>query len=119
METDSRMDSKPNRYIVLCRTFYIAQTQTQIPYDRNLNPSLYPYLNMAAMCLSNNGLITLPDSAEDKCSTERNSYVITCIWFFTGMCPAVSLQRRLGGEPLVTHAAGQIAALIVSLHVAS
>ena len=28
---DSDSDSKPNGYIVLCRTFHIAQTGTQIP----------------------------------------------------------------------------------------
>ena len=28
---DSDLDSKPNGYIVLCRTFHIGQTQTQIP----------------------------------------------------------------------------------------
>ena len=50
---------------------------------------------------------------------KRNPYVITCVWFFTGVCPAVPLQRRLGSESLVTHAAAQIAALIVALHVAS
>ena len=100
------------------QTATFSHSETQIPtsaWERNSNLSLYP-----AMCLSNNGLITLPDSAKDKTfNCRRNSYVITCIWFFTGMCPAVSLQRRLGGEPLVTHAAGQVAALVVTLHVAS
>ena len=30
-ETDLETDSKPRGYIVLCRTFHIAQTRTQIP----------------------------------------------------------------------------------------
>ena len=29
--TDSDLDSKPKGYIVLCRTFHIVQTWTQIP----------------------------------------------------------------------------------------
>ena len=30
-KTDSEIDSKLNGYIVLCRTFYIAHTRTEIP----------------------------------------------------------------------------------------
>ena len=30
-DTDWGLDSKPDGYIVLCRTFHIAQTQTHIP----------------------------------------------------------------------------------------
>ena len=30
-EMESEIDSKPNGYIVVCRTFHIAQTQTRIP----------------------------------------------------------------------------------------
>ena len=29
--TDSDLDSKPDGYIVQCRTFHIAQTRTRIP----------------------------------------------------------------------------------------
>ena len=31
LDTESEMNSKPDGYIVLCRTFLIAQTRTQIP----------------------------------------------------------------------------------------